>query len=54
LIQELSFNVQVKKKNSLKSAEEIKNELVKLSENWLDGIHNPDDITIVVCKKLVN
>ena len=41
-------------KNSLKSAEEIKNELVKLSDNWLDGIHNPDDITIVVCKKLMN
>jgi hypothetical protein len=41
-------------KNSLKSAEEIKNELVKLSDNWLDGIHNPDDITIVVCKKLVS
>ena len=41
-------------KNSLKSAEEIKNELVKLSDNWLDGIHNPDDITIVVCKKLIN
>ena len=39
-------------KNSLKSAEEIKDELVKLSDNWLDGIHNPDDITIVVCKKL--
>ena len=34
------------------SAEEIKDELVKLSDNWLDGIHNPDDITIVVCKKL--
>ena len=40
-------------KNSLKSAEEIKNELVKLSDNWMDGIHNPDDITIVVCKKLI-
>jgi len=25
---------------------------VKLSDNWLQGIHNPDDITIVVCKKL--
>ena len=37
--------------NSLKSAEEIKDELVKLSDNWLQGIHNPDDITIVVCKK---
>jgi ligand-binding sensor domain-containing protein len=40
-------------KNSLKSAEEIKNELVKLSDNWMDGVHNPDDITIVVCKKLI-
>ena len=39
--------------NSYKSANEIKNELVKLSETWLDGIHNPDDITIVVCKKKV-
>ena len=35
------------------SANEIKNELVKLSETWLDGTHNPDDITIVVCKKKV-
>ena len=40
-------------KNSYKSANEIKNELVELSETWLDGIHNPDDITIVVCKKKV-
>ena len=39
--------------NGYKSANEIKNELVKLSETWLDGIHNPDDITIVVCKKKV-
>ncbi len=41
-------------KNCLKTAEEIKDELVNLSENWLQGIHNPDDITIVVCKKLVD
>jgi len=39
--------------NGYKSANEIKNELVKLSETWLDGTHNPDDITIVVCKKKV-
>ena len=29
------------------------NPVVKLSETWLDGINNPDDITIVVCKKKV-
>ena len=26
--------------------------LNSLTCGWLDGIHNPDDITIVVCKKL--
>ena len=41
-------------KNSEKSATEIKDELVKLSDNWMNGVHNPDDITIVVCKKLKN
>ena len=41
-------------KHSLKSAEEIKDELVKMSDKWMDGIHNPDDITIVVCKKLID
>ena len=40
-------------KNSYKTAEEIKEDLVYLSYKWLDGIHNPDDITIVVCKKKI-
>ena len=41
-------------KHSAKTASEIKDELVKLSDKWMNGIHNPDDITIVVCKKLKN
>ena len=41
-------------KHSTKTASEIKDELVKLSDKWMNGIHNPDDITIVVCKKLKN
>ena len=40
-------------KNSYKTAEEIKDDLVDLSYKWLDGIQNPDDITIVVCKKKI-
>ena len=40
-------------KNSYKTAEEIKDDLVDLSDKWLDGIQNPDDITIVVCKKKI-
>ena len=40
-------------KNSHKTAEEIKDDLVDLSDKWLDGIQNPDDITIVVCKKKI-
>jgi ligand-binding sensor domain-containing protein len=40
-------------KNSYKTAEEIKEDLVYLSDKWLDGLHNPDDITIVVCKKKI-
>ena len=41
-------------KHSTKTAGEIKDELVKLSDQWMNGVHNPDDITIVVCKKLKN
>ena len=39
------------KNNSKKGAEEIKDALVNLSEEWSNGILNPDDITIVVIKK---
>ena len=38
-------------KNSYKSAEEIKDALVDLSNEWAKGVMNPDDITIVVIKK---
>ena len=38
-------------KNSDKSAEEIKDALVDLSNEWAKGVMNPDDITIVVIKK---
>ena len=37
--------------NSNKSAEEIKDALVDLSDKWAKGVMNPDDITIVVIKK---
>ena len=33
------------------SAEEIKNSLIEEVDAWMNGIHNPDDITIVVIKK---
>ena len=39
------------KKNSEKNAEEIKDALVSLSDDWSNGVLNPDDITIVVIKK---
>ena len=39
------------KQNCNESAEEIKNALVSMSDNWADGLMNPDDITIVVIKK---
>ena len=39
------------KKNSEKNAEEIKDALVGLSDDWSNGVLNPDDITIVVIKK---
>ena len=39
------------KNNCNKDAEKIKDALVDMSENWSDGLMNPDDITIVVIKK---
>jgi len=39
------------KENAEKSANEIKNALVYLSDDWAKGVMNPDDITIVVIKK---
>ena len=39
------------KNNSKKDAEEIKDALVNLSDEWSNGKLNPDDITIVVIKK---
>jgi len=39
------------KANAHKDAESIKDALVELSDNWADGVMNPDDITIVVVKK---
>ena len=38
--------------NAHKSSEEIKNALVNLADQWSNGIMNPDDITIVVIKKV--
>ena len=37
--------------NAEKSANEIKDALVYLSDDWAKGVMNPDDITIVVIKK---
>jgi hypothetical protein len=37
--------------NCNESADGIKDALVKMSDNWADGLMNPDDITIVVIKK---
>jgi serine phosphatase RsbU (regulator of sigma subunit) len=39
------------KENAEKSANEIKDALVYLSDDWASGVMNPDDITIVVIKK---
>ena len=39
------------KDNAEKSASEIKDALVYLSDDWASGVMNPDDITIVVIKK---
>jgi serine phosphatase RsbU (regulator of sigma subunit) len=38
--------------NTLNSAEQIKESLIKLSDDWANGLMNPDDITIVVIKKV--
>ena len=35
-----------------KSADDIKNALIELSDQWANGLMNPDDITIVVIKKV--
>ena len=37
--------------NGTKSASGIKESLIDLSDKWLDGIQNPDDITLVIFKK---
>ena len=39
------------KNNAEKSASEIKDALVFLSDDWANGVMNPDDITIVIIKK---
>ena len=39
------------KENGSKSASGIKDSLIELSDKWLDGIQNPDDITLVIFKK---
>jgi len=39
------------KDNAEKTADEIKDALVYLSDDWASGVMNPDDITIVVIKK---
>jgi serine phosphatase RsbU (regulator of sigma subunit) len=38
--------------NTLNSAEQIKESLIKLSDDWAIGLMNPDDITMVVIKKI--
>ena len=38
-------------KNGSKSAEGIKNALVDLGDNWMSGLMNDDDITLVIIKK---
>jgi len=42
------------KDNGQKSATGIKDSLIELSDKWLDGIQNPDDITLVIFKKNEN
>ena len=39
--------------NCWKDAEKIKDALVDMSDNWSNGLMNPDDITIVVIKKAI-
>jgi serine phosphatase RsbU (regulator of sigma subunit) len=40
------------KEHVKKSADDIKNALIELSDQWANGLMNPDDITIVVIKKV--
>jgi serine phosphatase RsbU (regulator of sigma subunit) len=40
------------KNNAEKSANQIKDALVNLCDDWAKGVMNPDDITIVVIKKV--
>ena len=47
-------DLQRKQKHNLYQLKSLQTQLVKLSDKWMNGIHNPDDITIVVCKKLKN
>jgi len=37
--------------NGNNTAEEIKKALIEAADNWLQGAHNPDDITFIVIKK---
>jgi hypothetical protein len=37
--------------NGKNSAEDIKTSLIEEADNWLQGAHNPDDITFIVIKK---
>lgn len=38
-------------KNGHKSAEGIKDSLIKLGDDWMDGLMNDDDITLVIIKR---
>jgi tetratricopeptide (TPR) repeat protein len=38
--------------NGNNTAEEIKKALIEAADNWLQGAHNPDDITFIVIKKI--
>ena len=39
------------KENGSKSASELKDTLINLGDKWMDGVQNPDDITLVIFKK---
>ena len=38
-------------KNGNKTAQDIVNSLINLGDNWMSGLMNDDDITLVVIKK---
>ena len=38
-------------KNGNKSAQDIVNSLINLGDNWMSGLMNDDDITLVVIKR---